>query len=175
MRDVRPACGNATRFSQRSAQVADTPLGVDGAFSALKFERSVEDDRIEQKSLALEQARYEVARARRQYDAVDATNRLVAAELERRWNVALRTQAALEEELEALRTQRTACLSEEQRRTLLELGTELRRLWEHPRSQPEWKKRIVRALMIEIVVTAERPEIRLYPRLPITLEAIPGS
>jgi len=37
----------------------------------------------------LEHARYEVTHARRQYDAVDPANRLVAAELERRWNQAL--------------------------------------------------------------------------------------
>ena len=36
--------------------------------------------------LALTQARYEADLARRQYDAVDPANRLVAAELELRWN-----------------------------------------------------------------------------------------
>lgn len=39
--------------------------------------------------LALTQARYEAAHARRQYDAVDQANRLVAGELELRWNEAL--------------------------------------------------------------------------------------
>jgi len=36
-----------------------------------------------------QQARYEAAHARRQFDAVDPANRLVAGELERRWNEAL--------------------------------------------------------------------------------------
>jgi hypothetical protein len=44
------------------------------------------EDKRRQVELALEQARYEVGRARRQYDAVDPDNRLVAAELEKRWN-----------------------------------------------------------------------------------------
>lgn len=39
-----------------------------------------------QAELALTQARYEAGLARRQYDAVDPDNRLVASELERRWN-----------------------------------------------------------------------------------------
>ena len=39
-----------------------------------------------QRELQLEQARYEARLAQRQYDAVDPSNRLVAAELERRWN-----------------------------------------------------------------------------------------
>jgi hypothetical protein len=43
--------------------------------------------------LDLEQARYEAERARRQYDAVEPENRIVASELERRWNDRLKTVA----------------------------------------------------------------------------------
>ena len=137
------------------------PLGIEAAVAALQTQQDAEDDRIKQKALAVEQARYEAARAQRQYDVVDATNRLVAAELERRWNAALRAQADLEEDLETLRKERPACLSEAQRRALLGLGADLRRLWEHPQSQPEWKKRIVRTLMTEIVVSTEGAEVQL--------------
>ena len=41
--------------------------------------------------MALQKATFDVAHARRQYDAVDPANRLVAGELERRWNAALMT------------------------------------------------------------------------------------
>ena len=91
----------------------------------------------------------------------DATNRLVAAELERRWNVALRTQAQLEGELEALRQERPRCISEQQQDTLLALGADLRRLWEHPQSAPEWKKRILRTVLTEIVVTADGSTVQM--------------
>jgi excisionase family DNA binding protein len=137
------------------------PLGIEAALAALQMQSGTEDDRIKQKSLALDQARYEVIRAQRQYDAVDATNRLVAAELERRWNVALRVQTDLEEELDALRKARPQCISEEQRRALLSLGGDLRRLWEHPQSPPEYKKRILRAVLSEIIVTATESEVQL--------------
>jgi DNA invertase Pin-like site-specific DNA recombinase len=137
------------------------PLGIEAAVAALQCQQGAEDDRITQKTLAVEQARYEAARAQRQYDAVDATNRLVAAELERRWNVALRAQTEVEEELEALRKERPAYLSEEKRRTLLGMGADLRRLWEHPQSQPEWKKRIARTVMTEIVVTTDGANVQL--------------
>jgi len=50
--------------------------------------------RIFKPLLTLEQARYDAGRARRQYDAVDPDNRLVAAELEKRWNERLRWCAA---------------------------------------------------------------------------------
>src|SRR5208337_367371 len=42
--------------------------------------------------LALQRACFEASHARRQYDAVDPTNRLVAGELERRWNEALQVE-----------------------------------------------------------------------------------
>jgi len=48
-----------------------------------------------QRDLQLEQARYEARLAQRQYDAVDPANRLVAAELERRWNEKLERVAQL--------------------------------------------------------------------------------
>src|SRR5207244_12824732 len=81
----------------------------------------------------------------------DPTNRLVAAELERRWNVALRVQTDLEEELDALRKSRPQCIKEEQRRALLALGADLRRLWEHPQSPPEHTKSILRTVLSEII------------------------
>src|SRR6476619_2694083 len=46
----------------------------------------------------LERARYEVERARRQYDAVEPENRLVARTLEQRWEEALKEQRRLEED-----------------------------------------------------------------------------
>ena len=138
-----------------------SPLGIEAALAALQAHQDTEDERIRQKSLALEQARYEAVRAQRQYDAVDATNRLVAAELERRWNAALRTQADIEKELETLRQERPHRISEQQQHTLLALGGDLRRLWEHPQSPPELKKRILRTVLTEIVVTANGSEVQL--------------
>src|SRR6266446_116572 len=49
-----------------------------------------------QLDMALQQARFSAAHARRQYDAVDPDNRLVASELERRWNEALQVVHRIE-------------------------------------------------------------------------------
>lgn len=138
-----------------------SPLGIEAALTALQVHQSTEDDRIRQKALAVEQARYEVTRAQRQYDSVDATNRLVAAELERRWNSAMRAHAQLEEEIAALRKERPRCINEQQQRTLLALGTDIHRVWEHSGSTPEWKKRVLRTVLNEIVVTAQDSEVQL--------------
>ena len=62
------------------------PLGVEAAIQAITQCEHQSCEKQRQIELALEQARYGATRARRQYDAVDPDNRLVAGELERRWN-----------------------------------------------------------------------------------------
>ncbi len=138
-----------------------TPFGSEAAIEAIDSLQSASDERIRQKALALEHARYEVIRARRQYDAVDPANRLVAAELERRWNQALTTEAQLEAELATLQQGRERPLTDTQKRELLAFARDLPELWDDPRSSPEHKKRLLRIALKEIVVTSEGETIRL--------------
>ena len=112
------------------------PLGVEAAVRAITDCEHQAGEKRRQIELELEQARYEAARAQRQYDAVDPDNRLVAGELERRWNVALAAVGALQEELEALVRQRPATLSAEERQRLLQLGADLETAWHHPAATP---------------------------------------
>jgi DNA invertase Pin-like site-specific DNA recombinase len=137
------------------------PLGVEAAVRAITECEHQIGEKQRQIELTLEQARYEVARARRQYEAVDPDNRLVAGELERRWNVALATVATLEEELEALVRQRPAALSAEERRRLLQLGTDLEAAWHHPAATILTRKRIVRVVLREVVARVEDEQIQL--------------
>jgi hypothetical protein len=69
------------------------PLGIGAAIKAIEAQSSETTAAERQLELSLQQARYEAAHARRQYDAVDPANRLVAGELERRWNEALQAVA----------------------------------------------------------------------------------
>jgi hypothetical protein len=64
------------------------PAGIHAAFEALEQVMAAHETQHQAVHLALEKARYEVQRARRQYDRVDPDNRLVAGEVERRWNEA---------------------------------------------------------------------------------------
>jgi hypothetical protein len=59
------------------------PLGMEAAVKAVDAQTSRISAAQRQLELSLQQARYEAAHARRQYDAVDPANRLVAAELGR--------------------------------------------------------------------------------------------
>jgi DNA invertase Pin-like site-specific DNA recombinase len=151
----------ADRMVAEQVLEAIMPLGVEAALQAIDSLQGCEDERIRHKELALQQARYEVAHAQRQYDAVDPSNRLVAAELERRWNEALKVQSHLEEELVALQREQREPLSEATREELLALGRDVRRLWDHPDSPPEFKKHILRAVLKEVVATATGNTIRL--------------
>jgi DNA invertase Pin-like site-specific DNA recombinase len=137
------------------------PLGVEAAVHAITECEHQSGEKQRQLELALEQARYEAARARRQYDAVDPDNRLVAGELERRWNTALAAVRALEEELEALLRQRPAALSAEERQRLLQMGADLEAAWHHPAANAVTRKRIVRVVLREVVARVEDDQIQL--------------
>lgn len=128
------------------------PLGLRAALAAIDQSAQRCSEQIRHKDLALSQAQFEVARARRQYDAVDPEHRLVASELEHRWNEALRAQVMIEEELESLRHERHQPLTEEQREHLIAMGEDIVALWQHPNASAVIKKRILRTVLEEIVV-----------------------
>jgi hypothetical protein len=137
------------------------PFGVEAAIQAITQREHQSGEKQRQIELALEQARYEAIRARRQYDAVDPENRLVAHELERRWNGALTNVRALEEELEALLRQQPAALSVEERQRLLQMGADLEAAWHHPAATAVTRKRIIRVVLHEVVAHVEDDRIHL--------------
>jgi DNA invertase Pin-like site-specific DNA recombinase len=137
------------------------PLGVDAAVRAITDCEHQAGEKQRQLELALEQARYEAARARRQYDAVDPDNRLVAGELERRWEAALAAVEVIEKELETLVRQRPAALDAEERQRLLQMGAELGAAWHHPAATAVTRKRLIRAVMREVVARVEDDQVQL--------------
>jgi hypothetical protein len=130
---------------------AVAPAGVEASLLALERLGGAQDERRQSLTLSLERARYEAGRARRQYEAVDPENRLVAAELEARWNSSLAAVADLEQRLRALEQARVS-VAPERRERLLDLGRRLPALWHHPAASPELKKRIIRTVLHEVVV-----------------------
>jgi excisionase family DNA binding protein len=131
------------------------PTGLTAALAAIDQQRDSAADKRRQVELALQQARYEAGLARRQYDAVDPDNRLVASELERRWNERLAAAQDLEDQLTALAADVPQSLSAAERSRLLALGQDLPAAWDHPAASDEIKKRILRTVIQEIVVRAK--------------------
>ena len=137
------------------------PLGVDAAVKALDAQTGETSAAKRQLELALQRARFEAAHARRQYDAVDPTNRLVAGELERRWNEALQAVHRIEAEIAAIEARKPVSLGEVERQQLMQLGTDLALAWSHPAATSATRKRIVRAALSEIIVRVEAEHIEM--------------
>jgi excisionase family DNA binding protein len=138
-----------------------SPVGVQAALRAIEQRADGDHAKRRQLELALEQARFEAARAQRQFDAVDPGNRLVAAELERRWNERLALESQRQAELDALDTQASTNFTPQQRDALLALGADLARVWDHPLASSELRKRILRTVIKEIVARVADARIEL--------------
>lgn len=102
-----------------------------------------------------ERARYHAERARRQYDATEPENRLVARELERRWEEALKEQRRLEEEYARFCRSQPAELSAAEREQIRSLAQEVPALWQATTTTAAERQRIARLLVEEVVVTVQ--------------------
>ena len=138
---------------------AIAPGGIEAALQASQLSAQADQEKRTALRLALERAQYEVQRAKRQYDLVDPENRLVASELEARWNSALQNVTEVKTRLETLAE--APSITAEQRKRLLELGADLPQVWSDPRAPIELKKQILRNVIEEIVVK-NAPECTEY-------------
>ena len=131
-----------------------SPLGLQASVAAADRLSARDQGQRQAVVRQLEQAEYEATRAADQYHEVDPRNRLVAAELERRWNTTLeaceRLRAALAEFDAAIQV-----LGEPERAQLLALGARFPDVWASPHCPGELKKRILRTVVDEIIVTAD--------------------
>jgi hypothetical protein len=137
------------------------PLGLDAALQAIAEREHAGAEQLRQRELALAQARYEADRAYRQYNAAEPENRLVVGDLEKRWNERLAEMARLEEELRIARERQPPAITEAQRSEIVELAADLPRLWTHPSASAATRKRILRAMLEEIIVTVEPGQLLL--------------
>jgi hypothetical protein len=97
-----------------------------------------------QRELQLEQARYEARLAQRQYDAVDPSNRLVAAELERRWNEKLERVGQLERTFARAEREAEWSLTAEERASISELSRDLPAIWMAETTSNQERKQLLR-------------------------------
>ncbi|MFF0923770.1 recombinase family protein [Rhizobium leguminosarum] len=98
----------------------------------------------------LQAARYAADRAFRQYDAADPENRLVASELEARWNKTLARVGEIENKIaghEGATPQPSPMSTSE----MAALAGNLRAVWAAPSTDARLKKRIVRTVIHEVI------------------------
>ncbi len=104
--------------------------------------------------LKRERARYEAERARRQYDAVEPENRLVARSLERVWEEKLRQVEAIEQAYTAWRDEQTGALADTECAEVLDLARNLLRVWQA--ATAEERKRMLRLVVREVTLDQKR-------------------
>src|SRR5215469_1331231 len=120
-----------------------TPAALEATQFAIQQLEADHDAALAQWRLAVERTRYEAERAERQYRAVEPENRLVARGLETEWEKRLRDLAAAETELERRERQRPRTLSEEEKKKIFSLGSDLHKVWTAPTTTDRDRKELL--------------------------------
>src|SRR5207253_2192482 len=102
----------------------------------------------------VEAARYAAQRAQKQYDAADPQNRLVADELERRWNHALQRVHEIEGRIDQHRHNHHD-VATPTREEFAGLAADLKAVWHGPHADVRVKKRLVHTVIHEVVVDVD--------------------
>jgi len=148
------------RFSKELLHLLSS-LGVEASLRAVEQLRGEGEEKRRLLLQQLRQVEYEAQRAFEQYNAVDARNRLVSAELERRWNAKLEEVKKIKADLEVMEQERRV-VSEEEREKILSMGRSFAEVWESERCPKELKKKIVRSVIEESIVNLDDATKRLH-------------
>jgi hypothetical protein len=119
----------------------------------------------------LERAAYQKDRAQRQYQAVEPENRLVARELEQRWEQALLEQRTLQEDYAGFERRQSADLSARERELIGQLAADIPALWQAPLTTPQDRQSIVRHLVEQVLI---RPHQACGEMLDVTIRFAGG-
>lgn len=133
---------------------AVAPAEVEALIAAERGRRNAEEGLRRAEEEQLQRLRYQTSLAERQYRRVDPDNRLVAAELERRWEAALVELRRGEEALARRETAEPAPLisDRELRAKVAELGQQLPAIWADPLTGQAKRKELLRCLIDKIVL-----------------------
>src|SRR6202163_3150754 len=132
-----------------------SPFGVEASLKALEALSAGDAAQRAALSSKLEQLEYEAKKAFEQYDAVDARNRLAAAELERRWNEKLEEIEAVKQRLASLNGKRYSLSADEEIR-IRSMGDHFAQVWQSDHCPPTLKKMIFRTAIEEIIVRTDQ-------------------
>jgi len=127
------------------------PASIEASLKACEVINEKYQDKIKYLEKALENAQYESDRAFVQYNLADPQNRLVASELERRWNEKLEALDEVKERIEKEKRKLQKPTQEEIEK-VQSLSDCLPEIWRHPQTDPALKKRIIRMLVEEVLM-----------------------
>jgi hypothetical protein len=136
------------------------PAQLDLLDDLLRTRRAERDRTLQQLSEQVKRAAYEAQLAERQYQKVDPDHRLVAAELERRWEQALRALAQARDTAERFAQQSPAPEVDPQvRAQLADLSTRLPEVWQGDRLTMAHKKELLRSLIERVIAKRLAPDV----------------
>jgi DNA invertase Pin-like site-specific DNA recombinase len=155
-----PLDASVTRLVLQALEPAALEVSLH-AVGDLASEREALDQQWQHR---IERARYEAERARRQYDAVEPENRLVARTLERQWEQALAEQTRLEGEHERFRREQPQALSPAEIAAIHGLAKDVPVVWQA--ATQEERQTIVRLLLqrllVEVVNGSEQVRVECH-------------
>jgi hypothetical protein len=176
-----PVC-QCLRASPIDAQVAEafleavSPAEIDALSRARKAQRQADEALRHAEEQQVQRLRYQAALAERQFNRVDPDNRLVASELERRWEEALIELRRAEEALarRAIAPPRQSVgVDPRLRSKVVALGQRLPELWAGPATRREHRKALLRCLIDKVILrrsARDRAEVRIVWRGGATTE-----
>jgi excisionase family DNA binding protein len=127
------------------------PMAIEAAVEAERRSMEARDERQRMVELELQQARYEASLAERRYAACDPDNRLIAAQLEKSWETALRRVEMCQVRLAAVRTSEPAVMTPD----FTGLADDLDAAWNAPGVTMRTRQRLLRALVTDIIADVD--------------------
>lgn len=124
---------------------------LDAYADFVESQQRAQDQLKKAKALKAQRLRYEAQLAERQFQKVDPDNRLVAAELERRWEQALRALRQAEEQSLEVNQPKPLTLSREMKNIFLQIGKNLPQLWHQQRLSQQQRKAFLRCLIEKVI------------------------
>jgi DNA invertase Pin-like site-specific DNA recombinase len=132
------------------------PAGIEATLRAIELGTSDHEARVRSAELELERAQIHAERARRQFDACEPENRLVARTLEREWEQRLADVRRAERAVAEASARRPAPLTDEEIAWCRRAGSDLRKVFDAPTTSDRERKQLLRAILTDVVVTVDR-------------------
>lgn len=145
---------------------AFSPIEIDIYTRAMQQKKQADEQVNRAHAQQIERLRYEAAHAKRQYMLADPENRLVASELEKRWETALRQLKHAENSLAQRKLAPVIPLkiTAELKEAFSQIGTKLPEIWDTGTLSREHKKALIRCLIDKVIIHRARRDL-IYIRI----------
>ena len=132
------------------------PAGIEATLRAIEHANLDHGAQVRSAELELERAQIHAERARRQFDACEPENRLVARTLEREWEQRLTDVRRVERAVAEVAAKRPDPLTEQEIAWCRRAGADLGAVFHASTTSDRERKQLLRAILTEVVVTVDR-------------------